>query len=110
MDSGALVDKRCLLQHFYERPSINTDWLGKQTRYAYLLDEEGSGGIMGSGVLKYDLLSEQAIASFDYGEYRGGEALFVPRDNAVEEEVHDVRANRVLSKRVLGRCRRNGSH
>ena len=86
LDSGALVDKRCLLQHFYERPSINTDWLGKQTRYAYLLDEEGSGGIMCSGVLKYDLLSEQAIASFDYGEYRGGEALFVPRDNAVEED------------------------
>ena len=28
----------------------------------------------------------QAIASFDYGEYRGGEALFVPRDNAVEED------------------------
>ena len=41
---------------------------------------------MGSGVLKYDLLNEQAIASFDYGEYRGGEALFVPRDNAVEED------------------------
>ncbi|MEP4146006.1 MAG: carotenoid oxygenase family protein [Halioglobus sp.] len=86
LDSGALVDKRCLLEHFYERPSINTAWLGKQTRYAYLLDEEGSGGVMGSGVLKYDLLDEQAVASFDYGEYRGGEALFVPRDNAVEED------------------------
>ncbi len=86
LESGALVDKRCLLQHFYERPSVNTAWLGKQTRYAYLLDEEGSGGIMGSGVLKYDLLDEQAAGSFDYGDYRGGEALFVPRVNAVEED------------------------
>ena len=86
LDSGALREKRCLLDHFYERPSINTAWLGKAARYAYLLDEERAGGIMGSGVLKYDLLDEKPIATFDYGEYRGGEALFVARPDAVEED------------------------
>jgi carotenoid cleavage dioxygenase len=84
--SGELRERRCLLQHFYERPSINTAWLGKPSRYAYLLDEQGAGGIMGSGVLKYDLIDEQAVASFDYGEYRGGEALFVAREGATEED------------------------
>ena len=84
--SGELRDKRCLLDHFYERPSINTAWLGKASRYAYLLDEEGAGGVMGSGVLKYDLLEEKPVANFDYGEYRGGEALFVAKTNAEAED------------------------
>jgi carotenoid cleavage dioxygenase len=86
LDSGELRDRRCLLAHFYERPSINTAWLGKPSRYAYLLDEEGAGGIMGSGVLKYDLIEERAVASYEYGEYRGGEALFVPRQEASDED------------------------
>lgn len=86
LESGALLDKRCLLDHFYERPSINTAWLGKASRYAYLLDEEGAGGVMGSGVLKYDLIDEKPIATFEYGEYRGGEALFVARSGADEED------------------------
>ena len=86
LDSGELRDKRCLLDHFYERPSINLDWLGKQSRYAYLLDEEGAGGVMGSGVLKYDLLDEKPVATFDYGQFRGGEALFVARANAEQED------------------------
>ena len=41
---------------------------------------------MGSGVLKYDLLEEREVASFDYGEYRGGEALFVAKAGAGEED------------------------
>jgi carotenoid 9,10(9',10')-cleavage dioxygenase 1 len=86
LESGELTDKRCLLEHFYERPSINIDWLGKPSRFAYLLDEEGAGGVMGSGVLKYDLLEEREVASFDYGEYRGGEALFLAKAGASEED------------------------
>lgn len=84
--SGELRERRCLLEHFYERPSINPQWLGKPSRFAYLLDEEGAGGIMGSAVLKYDLIDEKAVARFDYGEYRGGEALFVPRHKAGAED------------------------
>lgn len=84
--TGTLRDRRCLLEHFYERPSINLDWLGMPSRYAYLLDEQGAGGIMGSGVLKYDLLDEAPVATFDYGDYRGGEALFVPRPDAKAED------------------------
>ena len=86
LESGELLDRRCLLEHFYERPSMNTRWLGKAARYAYLLDEEGAGGVMGSGVLKYDMLEEKSVASFDYGDYRGGEALFVPRRGATAED------------------------
>ncbi|MEH6586101.1 MAG: carotenoid oxygenase family protein [Halioglobus sp.] len=86
LQSGALSDKRCLLQHFYERPSINSAWLGKPTRYAYLLDEQSAGGVMASNVLKYDLLDEKPLATFDYGQYRGGEALFVAKPDAVAED------------------------
>ena len=86
LDSGKLSDRRCLLEHFYERPSFNTAWLGKQTRYAYLLDEEGAGGVMGSGVLKYDMIDERPVATFDYGDYRGGEALFVARSGGEAED------------------------
>ncbi|KZX58289.1 hypothetical protein A3709_02160 [Halioglobus sp. HI00S01] len=84
--TGERRDSRCLLEHFYERPSFNTAWIGKQTRYAYLLDEEGAGGVMASGVLKYDMIDEQAVGEFSYGDYRGGEALFVPREGATEED------------------------
>ncbi|MEM1114385.1 MAG: carotenoid oxygenase family protein [Pseudomonadota bacterium] len=86
LDSGELRERRCLLEHFYERPSINTAWLGKPSRFAYLIDEAGSGGIMGSGVLKYDLHAEQPVATFDYGDCRGGEALFVARPGAGAED------------------------
>ena len=86
LETGELTDRRLLEQHFYERPSINTDWLGKRTRYAYLLDEEGAGGVMASAVVKYDLLDEKAVARFDYGDYRGGEALFVARPGASAED------------------------
>ena len=41
---------------------------------------------MGKGVLKYDLLEEREVKYFDYGEYFGGEALFVPRKGGVEED------------------------
>jgi len=41
---------------------------------------------MGSGVLKYDLLDERPVANFDYGDYRGGEALFVARPDATDED------------------------
>ena len=81
-----MVEQTRLLEHFYERPSFNTAYLGKTSRYAYLLDEQGSGGIMGSGVMKYDLLDRQTVKYFDYGDHLGGEALFVPRSNPQAED------------------------
>ncbi|ARN76473.1 hypothetical protein BST96_17340 [Oceanicoccus sagamiensis] len=86
LDSGEVTEQRQLMEHFYERPSYNTNYVGKRTQYAYLLDEQGSGGIMGKGVLKYDLINEQEVSYFDYGDHLGGEALFVPKANAVAED------------------------
>jgi carotenoid cleavage dioxygenase-like enzyme len=86
LDSGEVTEQRQLLDHFYERPSYNTAYTGRQNRYAYLLDEQRSGGIMGKGVLKYDLLEEREAGYFDYGDYYGGEALFVAREGATAED------------------------
>ena len=85
LDSGQVTEDRVLLDHFYERPSFNTAYIGQQNRYAYLLDEEKEG-MMARGVLKYDMVDEREIAYFDYGEFYGGEALFVPRTNASSED------------------------
>ncbi|MEH6588750.1 MAG: carotenoid oxygenase family protein [Halioglobus sp.] len=86
LDNGEVTEQRCLVEHFYERPSFNTDYIGKPNQFAYLLDEGRSGGIMGKGVMKYDLINEQDVKYFDYGDYRGGEALFVPRQNSSAED------------------------
>ncbi len=84
LGSGA-VTTEVLIDHGYERPSLNLRYVGKPNRYVYLLDEERAG-YMGKGVLKYDLESERDAGYFDYGDYFGGEALFVPRANARSED------------------------
>jgi carotenoid cleavage dioxygenase len=85
LDGGEVTEQRCLLEHGYERPSCNLGYIGRPIRYAYLIDEE-SAGYMGKGVLKYDLLDEKEVAYFDYGDYLGGEALFVPRQSPIAED------------------------
>ena len=85
LDSGEVVDDRVLVDHGYERPSLNLDHVGKPSRYCYLLDEHGDG-YMGKGVLKYDLIDEQELGYFDYGDLYGGEALFVPRRGGTAED------------------------
>jgi carotenoid cleavage dioxygenase-like enzyme len=85
LDSGQVIQDVKLLDWGYERTSFNTAYRGRRNRYAYLLDEQRQG-YMGKGVLKYDLLEEREVKYFDYGEYFGGEALFVPRKGAVEED------------------------
>ncbi len=85
LESGEVTEDRELLDHFYERPSFNTAYLGRPARYAYLLDEEKEG-MMAKGVLKYDVIAEVEVAYFDYGEYYGGEALFVPRRDSASED------------------------
>jgi len=83
--TGQVVEDRRLLDHGYERPSINLRYSGRPQRYAYLLDEQTSG-YMGQGVLKYDLLEEKPVKAFDYGDFLGGEALFVPTRDGVDED------------------------
>jgi carotenoid cleavage dioxygenase-like enzyme len=85
LDTGAVVDDRVLIDHGYERPSLNLDSVGKSSRYCYLLDEHGDG-YMGKGVLKYDLIDEKELGYLDYGDMYGGEALFVPRAAAAAED------------------------
>jgi carotenoid cleavage dioxygenase-like enzyme len=85
LESNKTIEDRVLLEHGYERPSLNLDYVGKKSRYGYLIDEE-KGGYMGKGVLKYDLIAEKEVKYFDYGEFFGGEALFVPKQDAVEED------------------------
>lgn len=85
LDRGIVVEEKRLLEHGYERPSLNLGYVGRRNRYAWLLDEEADG-YMGKGVLKYDLLKERELAYFSYGDFHGGEALFVPRDGATAED------------------------
>ena len=85
LESGEVTEDRELLDYFYERPSFNTAYIGRPARYAYLLDEEKEG-MMAKGVLKYDVMAEAEVAYFDYGEYYGGEALFVPRKDSASED------------------------
>jgi carotenoid cleavage dioxygenase-like enzyme len=84
-EGGTLLEEKRLLEHGYERPSLNLSFVGRRNRYAYLLDE-AVDGYMGKGVLKYDLLAEREVAYFSYGEFHGGEALFVPREGSTGED------------------------
>jgi len=85
LDTGEVTDDRLLIDHGYERPSLNLNHVGRTSRYCYLLDEHGDG-YMGKGVLKYDLVEEKEISYLDYGDMYGGEALFVPRPTASSED------------------------
>ncbi len=78
------VTERVLMDHHYERPGIDWRRHGMPARYAWLLDE--SGGVMGRGVLKYDLFEERAAGYLDYGDLLGGEPVFVPRADAAGED------------------------
>ena len=87
--TGDVVEERALIDGFYERPGIDMRQAGRRSRFAWLLDE--SGGVMGRGVLKYDLIDERAAGAIDYGQLHGGEPLFVPRDpsGTVDEDSAD---------------------
>lgn len=78
------VTERVLLDHHYERPGIDWRRHGVPARYTWLLDE--SGGVMGKGVLKYDLFEEREAGYLDYGGLLGGEPVFVPRADTTGED------------------------
>jgi carotenoid cleavage dioxygenase len=84
--SGTVIEDEVLVEHGYERPSVNLNYVGKPNRFGYLLDEERGGGYMGKGILKYDLLERRPAGTFDYGDFFGGEPLFVPKRDAVDED------------------------
>jgi len=85
LETQTVIEERRLLDHSYERPSMNWAYLGQSNRYAYLLDE-GKTGIMAAGTLKYDLQAEKELGYFDYDGAYGGEALFVAKAGAQEED------------------------
>ena len=41
---------------------------------------------MARGVMKYDMVYERELAYFNYGEFYGGEALFVLRKNGSSKD------------------------
>jgi carotenoid 9,10(9',10')-cleavage dioxygenase 1 len=61
LDGGKVTEDRVLLDHRYERPSFNTAYVGQQSRFAYLLDEEMEG-MMAKEVLTYDAIDERDVA------------------------------------------------
>ena len=85
LETNEISSQTLLIDHGYERPSLNLDYVGKPSRYCYLLDEHGDG-YMGKGVLKYDLFEEAGAGYLDYGEMYGGEALFIPRPSSSAED------------------------
>jgi len=84
LHTGAVTEE-LLIDHHYERPSLNLNYVGKPSQYCYLLDEEVDG-YMGKGILKYDLFAKKDVAYFSYGDMYGGEALFVPKENPTSED------------------------
>jgi carotenoid cleavage dioxygenase len=81
--SGKVSEERVLLDHHYERPGIDWRHHGQPSRFTWLLDE-GRGGVMGKGVLKYDLFEEREAGYIDYGALYGGEPVFVPRGDGAD--------------------------
>lgn len=82
LSTGA-VEQDVLLDHHYERPGIDGRRHGRPSRYAWLLDQ--GGGVMGRGVLKYDLLEEREAGYLDYDGLLGGEPVFVARGGGEDE-------------------------
>ena len=84
--TGTISEQRTLLNQFFERPTINERFTGLKNRYTYLLDKTHPRGILGCGVQKYDLQEERAVKHFSYGDFFGGEPLFVEKENAQHED------------------------
>ncbi|QLE58166.1 carotenoid oxygenase family protein [Nostoc sp. TCL26-01] len=71
-----------------EFPSLNQQWLGKQNRYGYTarMMPGATPDFTFDGLLKYDFMRNYS-QSHDFGRGRyGGEAVFVPRPDGVEED------------------------
>ena len=86
LDKGEIVEQRKIIDQFFERPTINEQYIGHKNRFAYLLDKSHPRGILGSGVQKYDLLQEKHLEYYSYDEDFGGEPLFVAKQNAEAED------------------------
>lgn len=69
-----------------EFPRINENLLGRQTRYGYTAKSAKSSTPLFDGLLKYDLDSGKS-QNHEFGKGRyGGEAVFVPRPGATQED------------------------
>lgn len=85
LESGTVSEERLLLDGAHERPGFDMRRSGRPSRYVWLLDES-RGGVMGKGVVKYDLVAETVCGSIDYGDLHGGEPLFIARSDLDEAE------------------------
>jgi carotenoid cleavage dioxygenase len=89
-----------------EFPVINTQYLGRKSRYAYNVAIDNGYTLLFEGLVKYDNETGTS-ARFDFGDGRwGSEAPFAPRPGATEEDdgylvsfVYD--ANRDRSEAVV---------
>ena len=67
-------------------PRVNENLLGRKTRYGYTARLTASAIPLFDGVIKYDFSSGKSEThTFGEGRY-GGEAVFVPRPNATNED------------------------
>lgn len=95
-----LANRTCtevrIFDEVVERPTVNPDRLAH--RYVYLRSEGVKSQETGGRIVKFDLLSERLVGSFECGNTGSaclfGEALFVPRtmssgDTELQEEEDD---------------------
>ena len=69
-----------------EFPRINEQYVGRPTRYGYTGRMAPGDLPLFDGLIKYDLMSDRS-QTHEYGRGRyGGEAVFVPRSGATEED------------------------
>ncbi|WP_341524524.1 carotenoid oxygenase family protein [Nostoc sp. UHCC 0302] len=69
-----------------EFPRINENLLGRETRYGYVGKMANSSLPLFEGLVKHDFSTGNSqIHDFGQGRY-GGEAVFVPRPNAINED------------------------
>ena len=69
-----------------EFPLMNTQYLGRKSRYAYNQRLELSSTFRFDGVVKYDMETQTAV-THEYGQYKyGSESPFIPKANATSED------------------------
>lgn len=69
-----------------EFPLMNSQYLGRSSRYAYNQRFELSKSLRFDAIVKYDTDS-QSSKTYEYGKTKyGSESPFIPRDNAVSED------------------------
>ena len=85
---------------FPEFPVINPSYVGRPCRYVYYATLcRDSKHVLFDGVIKVDVMDGKEVGLISYGGQRyGGECVFVPKENAVSEQI----AVLILSLSIFG--------